>query len=511
MKLNGSVLSKGWLTVIPLLFVSVIINAQPIRFSGFYDSNNGAGLLEAAIVLDNGNIMAAGSNLNLNNSSLSDAHHVVIDGEGNLISEVDVTFSGMTFNTQSLIRTGSGGLFTSGYHCDYTVESPGPCDFYFARLDETGDTLFTRIIERPDTSDLLLSMVETRPNKIMLIGWTYDDTTDTDADILLITVDTLGNELNRVVYGGGGTDYIHSGTTINEQGEVLMTGGTKSFGGSDYDTWLIKTDSIGNVLWQETYNSISPGGGGGTKVFPLTDGNYAIVGGVENMSTGNSDALIMKVDPLGNEIWIKEHVAPIGSHSFWSGAALSNGAIIGVGQTTNTDDGSQAGWLMKTDANGDTLWTHTYNPSGSTDLLRNMMLMPNGDIVMVGFGRGANSTTQDGWILRVDSLGCEVENCFITGVEELPFGSAQGTLEVYPNPFTNSTTIAYDLGKECELGCVLRLYDLHGRVLLEEMLSLQDGKGQFEVDMSRYTNGIYYCSLYGNKQLLQTEKLILMR
>ncbi len=83
--------------------------------------------------------------------------------------------------------------------------------------------------------------------------------------------------------------------------------------------------------------------------------------------------------------------------------------------------------------------------------------------------------------------------------------------KAYPNPFTNSTTIAYDLGKECELGCVLRLYDLHGRVLLEEMLSLQDGKGQFEVDMSRYTDGIYYCSLYGNKQLLQTEKLILMR
>ena len=83
--------------------------------------------------------------------------------------------------------------------------------------------------------------------------------------------------------------------------------------------------------------------------------------------------------------------------------------------------------------------------------------------------------------------------------------------KAYPNPFANSTTIVYDLGKECETGCVIRLYDIQGRVILEEVLYSAGGKGSFVVDMSRYGNGIYYCSLYGNGQMLQTEKLILMK
>jgi hypothetical protein len=65
--------------------------------------------------------------------------------------------------------------------------------------------------------------------------------------------------------------------------------------------------------------------------------------------------------------------------------------------------------------------------------------------------------------------------------------------------------------KECELGCQLRLYDLQGRIVLQEMLYPDNGKGSFVVDMSQYGNGVYYCSLYGDKQLLQAEKLILLK
>jgi len=83
--------------------------------------------------------------------------------------------------------------------------------------------------------------------------------------------------------------------------------------------------------------------------------------------------------------------------------------------------------------------------------------------------------------------------------------------KAYPNPLTNSTTIEYDLGEECEMGCELRLYDLQGRIILQQTLWTENGKGRMDVDMSHYTNGVYYCGLYGNQRLLQTEKLILMR
>jgi hypothetical protein len=164
---------------------------------------------------------------------------------------------------------------------------------------------------------------------------------------------------------------------------------------------------------------------------------------------------------------------------------------------------------VKTDSNGDTLWTRTYNPSDLIDRLLNMLVLPNGDIVMVGSGRDTGQTNQDGWILRVDSMGCLVEGCFSVGVEEVEEES--GYFKAYPNPFSESTTIKYDLGQECDLGCQIRLYDLQGRIIAQQMLTSDQGNGNFIIDMSLYGNGIYYCTLYGDGRMLQTEKLILLK
>lgn len=503
MKVFKVVKLTGWSLTVPLLFVSVFCFGQPIRFSVFYDVSNGAGGFLSVVHLGNNSMLAVGSSLNLStNSGNSEGHHVVVEPSGNLLYEHQFSEQQKSHKPQAVIRSSySDAIYSSGYFCDYTVESPGYCDFYFSRLEETGDTIFTKFIERPDTSDFLLSMVETRPNKIMLIGWTYDDTTNADADLLFITVDTLGNEVNRVVYGGGGTDYAHSGTVINEMGEVLITGGTKSFGGSDYDSWVVKTDSIGNVLWQQTYNHLSPSGGdGGSEIAELQDGNYVIAGAYDNTSLTASWAYLMKIDPDGNEIWTKRYENAV-SQGFWACEVLNSGAILAVGQTNNTDDNSQAGWLMKTDANGDTIWTRTYNPSDGTDLLRNMLVMPNGDIVMVGFGRGENSTTQDGWILRVDSMGCEVENCFSVGVEELD--KEEHYSIVYPNP---ASALVQIQSSSLKLqGISVR--DVMGREMTSPNPSLPGGEF-LQLDVSNWPNGVYLISVTDEHGNNFTQRLV---
>ncbi len=497
---------KGWPLVIPLLFVSLITDAQPIRFSEFYDSNSGAGLLEAAVVLDNGHIMAAGSNLNFANESLSDAHHVVIDEEGVLVSEVAITFPGMTFNTQSLIRTTSGGIFTTGHHCDYTVESLGYCDFYFSRLDETGDTLFTRIIERPDTSDLLLNMVETRPNKIMLIGWTYDDTTDTDADILLITVDTLGNELNRVVYGGNHTDFVRSGAVVNGSGDVLLTGFTESFPNPSVGrTWIVRTDSVGNVHEHITFAGLAGNNSSGQEISALADGSFILSGA--HTGSGGTKGLLMKLDANASSIWQKSVTRGTEGQAFWAARELADGSFVATGPTNVTNDGSQAGWLAKMDAFGDSIWTRVYNPSIGTDYLRNMMVMDNGDIVMVGFGRGANSTTQDGWILRVDSMGCEVENCFITGVED-ELSIKNDELRIWPNPATTTFNVQVNVIGAKDMEVVI--HDLMRKEVWRTAfpgLSFQGGE-LFGIDVSGWPNGIYMITVQDNNGHRFSERLV---
>ncbi|MCF8460518.1 MAG: T9SS type A sorting domain-containing protein [Flavobacteriales bacterium] len=419
-----------WTSLFLVLFCWENSFAQS-RYSGFFDLNNGAEGLLDAVLMENGNIQAVGSSLNLSdNVGRDDGFHVLVDEFGELIQSHGFSELNKSYSTRSIIKSEySSSTYIAGYYCDFTVQSSGYCDYFLSKLNETGDTLYRRVYERRDTCDYLLDLVETRPNKIILIGWTCNDTVQNNNDLLFITVDTLGNELNRVVFGGGGTDYVNAGLTIDSDGHVIMVGYTKSFPSINSGrSWVVKTDSIGNVLWQKTYNGIGGSTANGIRAAMLPDGNIIISGG----KSGNG--YLQKIDTDGNEIWIKQYDVP-GSQGLWGVVGLEDGTIVSCGVTDDGNGGSQAGWLIKTDGNGDTLWTRTYDSSSTVDYLRNMLVMANGDIVMVGFGRGENSTTQDGWILRVDSMGCLVEGCFSVGIDERTIDDKQ--FVIWPNPASN--------------------------------------------------------------------------
>ena len=266
---------KGWFTAVLLLLV-VNLYGQPIRFSEFYDSDDGAGAILNIVESDNG-FIAQGTNFK---NGVRQSHTLEIDSEGQLLTDHTVFDVQVGYESFAMVRLSTGQIASAGSLCDYNVPSPGYCDFYFALLDESGDTVFTNVYPRIDTTDILLSMIETRPNKILLIGWTYDDTTNADSDLLFITVDTLGNELNRVVYGGGGTDFISDGVVIDSTGDVLMVGYTKSFPSINSGrSWVIKTDSLGNVKWYRTYNGIGASTANGIRADRLLNGNVIISGG----------------------------------------------------------------------------------------------------------------------------------------------------------------------------------------------------------------------------------------
>ena len=498
MKLSKRIYLKGWLVAIPLFFVVLFCSGQTERFSNFYDYDLGAGGF-LNIIETNGRFIAQGTNFK---DGVRQSHTVNIDSEGNLLNDYSVFDVNVGYESFAMIKLDNGNIVSAGSLCDYNEPSPGYCDFYFARHNGIGDTLFTKVYERKDTSDLVLDMVQTRPNKIMLIGWTYDDTTNADADLLFITVDTLGNEVNRVVFGGGGTDYVNAGLTVDSMGSVVMVGYTKSFpsinGGR---SWVLKTDSIGNVLWHRTYSGIGGSTANGIRADLLPDKNVIISGG----RSGNG--YLQKIDTAGNEIWIKEYNV-VGGQGLWGVVGLEDGTIVSCGVTDDGNGGSQAGWLIKTDENGDTLWTRTYDSSNLVDFLRNMIVLPNGDIVMVGHGRPPGQTNADGWILRVDSTGCLQEGCFSVGVEELEEES--GYFKTYPNPFNQQITVAYDLKADCSTGCFIRITDIQGRTVLEEPIIGSDGPNTIIFDLGKYQTGMYVCSLYNEERLLQATRLIRM-
>jgi hypothetical protein len=195
------------------------------------------------------------------------------------------------------------------------------------------------------------------------------------------------------------------------------------------------------------------------------------------------------VDTAGNEIWSKEYEVA-GGQGLWGVVGLDNGMIVSCGVTDGAS-GSQAGWLIKTDANGDTIWTRTFDEGIGTDYLRNMMVMDNGDIVMVGFGRGENSTSQDGWILRVDSMGCVVENCFSVGVDELEV--AEPSVSVYPNPNQGTFTVQVLLAATDE--ATMEVYNISGQLVYSKRL--YPGSNRLQLNVA---DGLYLYRVMVNRE-----------
>ena len=72
-------------------------------------------------------------------------------------------------------------------------------------------------------------------------------------------------------------------------------------------------------------------------------------------------------------------------------------------------------------------------------------------------------------------------------------GSTENTVLVYPNPTNGALNVAWNANAS-EVGTLI-LSDISGRELLNKTLNIRQGSGSEQVDLSGYSNGIYFLSL----------------
>ncbi len=159
-------------------------------------------------------------------------------------------------------------------------------------------------------------------------------------------------------YGGAYNDFGYSVQQTSDGGYII-TGYTNLFGAFDYEVYLIKTDKNGDTLWTKTY------GGGessvGYSVQQTPDGGYIITGQNYIIATLACDVYIIKTDENGDTMWTRNYGQ---AHYYESGLSIqetNDGGYIIAG-TTDFVFPSFPGdvYLIKTDINGDTLWTRVY-------------------------------------------------------------------------------------------------------------------------------------------------------
>ncbi len=121
---------------------------------------------------------------------------------------------------------------------------------------------------------------------------------------------------------------------------------------NDHDIIAVKLDSMGVTSWK--YNNLKPNHQSSKQIIQTIDGGFAIVGLDENTTQDTVKSYLLKLSPTGQFQWERTYE----SHNdarFFSVQQWWDGTYIMGGIAWNGTDYDL--WVVKTAANGNTLWT----------------------------------------------------------------------------------------------------------------------------------------------------------
>ena len=224
-------------------------------------------------------------------------------------------------------------------------------------------------------------------------------------DVWMIKTDAAGDTLWTKTFGGSDRD-VGSSVQQTSDGGYIITADTESYGAGSSDVWMIKTDAAGDTLWTKIFGGSSYDEG--YSVQQTLDGGYVVIGRTASDDIGAEgwDALLIKTDADGNTLWIKTYGVSNWDYGF-SGQQTSDRGYIITGVTTSTLPGQDDFdvWLIKTDAAGDTLWTKSFR-GRSHDMGWSVQQTSDGGYIIAGetgYLRVGNPSYV--WLIKTDADG----------------------------------------------------------------------------------------------------------
>ena len=236
-------------------------------------------------------------------------------------------------------------------------------------------------------------------------------------------------------FGGSANDEVHACEQTRDGGFIIGGNSVSGVSGNKtemcrgaFDYWMIKTDSLGNLLWQKTIggndyerlNSIAQTSDGG---YILAGQSYSHISGekTEN-SYGLQDYWVVKTDSLGNIEWqnsiggFEEEYLNVIQQTGDKGYIIAGHSASGIsGDKTELSNGTYDYWVVKLDSTGTISWQNGIGGNGDDDL-RTIDQTDDGGYILGGSSSSMISGDKtegliggnDYWIVKLDPLGSVV-------------------------------------------------------------------------------------------------------
>ncbi len=306
------------------------------------------------------------------------------------------TFGGTGFDYgYSVQECASGDFIIAGKTSSFGA---GKEDVYLIRTNADGDTIWTKTYGGT-SYDVGYSVQECASGGFIIAGKTQSFGAGYE-DVYLIRTNADGDTIWTKTYGGTSYD---DGYSVQEcaSGGFIIAGGTLSFcAGYDDDVYLIRTNADGDTIWTKTYGGTD--WDRGYSVQECADGDFIIAGRTKSFGAGGEDVYLIRTDTGGDTLWTRTY-GGTDSDRGYSVQECASGSFIITGETASFGAGSRDVYLIRTNLEGDTLWTKTYGGTDS-DYGRSIQKCADGGFIIAGTTQSFGAGECDVWLIRTNPL-----------------------------------------------------------------------------------------------------------
>ncbi|MEY4594755.1 MAG: hypothetical protein RIQ47_1165, partial [Bacteroidota bacterium] len=277
--------------------------------------------------------------------------------------------------------------------------SNGQSDAWMVRADLYGNILWTRSFGGP-LFDFANMVKPTTDGGFIIAGFTPDSAGSNDGWI--IKTNSSGGLMWDKKVGNSGLQEFEAIVQTTDGGYAAV--------GVDYDStslywdmWVVRFNSAGDTLWTKNLGGQSYEIGNSIQQTP--DGGFIINGQSYSYGLADGDYALYKLDANGNTQWMQNYtMAGLQEPHYVQNTSDGGYVIVGDADDLPNTLGQTDIWVIKTDANGDTLWTKVLGGT-KKDGGKTIEQTTDGGYIIGGITRSYSLINPNYYLGKLDSLG----------------------------------------------------------------------------------------------------------
>lgn len=349
-------------------------------------------------------------------------------------------------STLALVETHEGGVLFgcrtgSGASGSGQVEGPsyGLEDWWLVKVDPNGSLVWAKCFGGPN-HDLGPTSITLANDGSYVVAGTVGGSggqisgSFTGTNFWLIKISGEGDLIWQRCLGGSGFDRAYSVTkSVDSQGGFVIAGSVHSNNGGlvsgkrgGIDFWVTKVSESGTSNWRRCFGGSADDIA--MSIIPSSDNKGYIVTGRTRSNnfdvTGNSggwDALVIKIDTLGNLIWSK-CIGDIHANAGTSAVASHNGdgyLILGSSTSNSAQNNGtwynawSNTWITKISQSGEFVWQTEFGSPSTSDTPSHLVSTSDGGYLFIGSnfmsfgadGLGTQTSFSKIWAVKLAEIG----------------------------------------------------------------------------------------------------------